>query len=227
MPPDPLTDEKIIDSWLKNAAPWTRAVRSHEIDSRRLYTDAAILDAVLRLRPRPRSAIDIGCGEGWLIRALSDHGVECAGVDVVPELIAAADAKGGGRFSVASYSDIANGAVEETADVVVANFSLIGHTEVERLVCAVPRLLNPEGSFVVQTLHPVSACGDAPYADGWRHGSWAGFSSEFTDPAPWYFRTMESWISLFGVAGFNVVDVREPGPPPPLPRVSVVFILQQ
>jgi hypothetical protein len=30
-------------------------------------------------------------------------------------------------------------------------------------------LLNAGGTAIVQTLHPVIACGDAPYVDGWRH----------------------------------------------------------
>jgi hypothetical protein len=47
-------------------------------------------------------------------------------------------------------------------------------------------------SFIIQTLHPLIACGDFSYQDAWREGSWAGFSDDFTDLAPWYFRTLES-----------------------------------
>ncbi len=67
-----LSDEKILDSWHKNAAPWSLAVREGQIDSRRLVTDSAIVGAVEeygRAYTRP-SVLDIGCGEGWLARAL-------------------------------------------------------------------------------------------------------------------------------------------------------------
>lgn len=67
------------------------------------------------------------------------------------------------------------------------------------------------GSLVIQTLHPESACGELPYEDGWRAGSWEGFSEDFVDPAPWYFRTVESWVALSGRSGFGAVEVREPG----------------
>ena len=59
---DPLSDAKIVDSWSRNAAPWTIAVRERQIESRRLVTDQAILDATLA--GSPHSVLDIGCGEG-------------------------------------------------------------------------------------------------------------------------------------------------------------------
>src|SRR5277367_2761973 len=81
---DPLSDAKIIDSWNKNARPWTTAVRLGQIASRRLVTDQAIVEAAMA--GSPRSMLDLGCGEGWLCRALAARGVNVMGVDVVPEL---------------------------------------------------------------------------------------------------------------------------------------------
>ncbi|MPW04285.1 hypothetical protein GCT19_01245 [Paraburkholderia sp. CNPSo 3155] len=62
---DPLSDGKIIDSWQRDASPWTNAVRAGEIDSRRLVTDQAVLDAVLACDPA--TVLDLGCGEGWQV----------------------------------------------------------------------------------------------------------------------------------------------------------------
>ena len=220
---DPLSDAKIIDSWHRNAAPWTAAVRENQIESRRLVTNQAIVDAV-RSRS-PSTALDIGCGEGWLVRALTAHGVHSIGVDVVSELIDRARS-GGGDFRVASYEDLAAGALELRVDVVVANFSLIGKESVGDLLAYVPRLIAPTGALIVQTLHPVIATGELPYVDGWRQGSWTGFSDDFSDPAPWYFRTLESWIQLLSASGLTLVELREPVHPISGKPASIIFVAE-
>jgi 2-polyprenyl-3-methyl-5-hydroxy-6-metoxy-1,4-benzoquinol methylase len=221
---DPLSDDKIIDSWLKNAEPWTAAVRENQIESRRLVTNRAIVDAVLERRPR--SALDIGCGEGWLARALAEHGVDVVGVDVVPALIEQARKSGAADFRVMSYEDIAADTLNLRVDVAVANFSLIGNESVSGLVARVPSLLVPGGALIIQTLHPGAAGGDAPYRDEWRTGSWAGFSEEFTDPAPWYFRTIGSWVRLLTQSHLRIAEIREPLHPGSGKPASIIFVAE-
>ncbi len=77
-------------------------------------------------------------------------------------------------------------------DAAVCNFSLLGRESVDSLIAALPRYLGDPGYLIIQTLHPIAACGEQPIEDGWREGSWLGFSSDFNNPAPWYFRTLES-----------------------------------
>jgi SAM-dependent methyltransferase len=199
-------DKKIVDSWHKNTAPWVTAVREGEIESRTLVTNRAIVEVVRSLGPA--SGIDIGCGEGWLVRALD--GIAMTGVDVVPGLVEAARQAGGGDFRTMSYEEIAQGRLNLALDVAICNFSLLGDASVAGLFRAAPSFLRPGGAFVVQTMHPAVACGDAPYRDGWREGSWDGFNAGFTDPPPWYFRTLASWIKLYGDHGLQLREVREP-----------------
>lgn len=221
---DPLSDAKIVDSWRTNAAPWTDAVRAREIESRALVTDRAIVEAVMGRSPR--TVLDIGCGEGWLVRALAARGVQATGVDAVPELVQRARAAGGGDFRVASYEQIAAGELQLVVDLAVANFALIGEASVAGLVRQLPRLLRAGGALVVQTLHPLVATGEEPYRDGWREGSWAGFGPAFTDPAPWYFRTLESWVGLLTQSGLRVVEVREPLHPRTQRPASVILVAE-
>lgn len=218
----PLSDAKIIDSWKKNAAPWTTAVREGQIESRRLCTDRAIVDAVIS--GSPRSAIDVGCGEGWLCRQLAERGVEVLGIDVVQELIAQAQQAGGASYQVGSYEDVDRWKIDSRVDVVVCNFSLLGKESVDGLFAAVPKLLNPQGKLIVQTLHPQAVSGECNYEDGWRAGSWDGFSDDFSDPAPWYFRTRESWDQLFEANGFSIREFREPTLPDRVEPVSLILL---
>ncbi|MDB5935144.1 MAG: SAM-dependent methyltransferase [Massilia sp.] len=215
-----LNDAAVIDSWSKNTGPWTVAVRSGDIESRTLVTNQAIVDAVRSYAPS--TGIDIGCGEGWLVRALD--GVEMIGVDVVPGLIDVARQAGGGEFRVLSYEQIAAGTLDIAVDIAVCNFSLIGKEAVEGVFEAAGTFLKPGGHLIVQTLHPLMACGDAPYRDGWREGSWAGFSRDFTDPPPWYFRTLDSWIGLYAGNGFRLLAVREPVHPATGKPASIILV---
>jgi len=221
---DPLSDAKIIDSWGRNAAPWTTVVRGQQIESRRLVTDQAIVEATLARSPR--SVLDIGCGEGWLARALTASGIEVIGIDAIPALIEQARQAGGGDFRVMSYEDVAAGELKLSVDAVVCNFALLGDESVVGLFNVVRSLLKPHGTFLVQTLHPVTACGDHPYQDGWRQGSWAGFSADFSDAAPWYFRTMESWTRLFQEHDLRLLEMREPLHPQTQKPASVIFMAQ-
>lgn len=208
MTTDEVNERRIIDSWIKNAAAWTAAVRQGRIESRALVTDQAILDEVCS--QSPESVLDVGCGEGWLARALAHRGMRVAGVNVVPDMVDAAQKAGGGAFGVFSYADIASGRLKRTANVVVCNFSLLGNDSVDRLLAGVPSLLTARGVVVVQSLHPLIECGELPYESGWREGSWAGLGRSFSDPPPWYFRTLEAWTVAFGKSGLRLRNIREP-----------------
>jgi 2-polyprenyl-3-methyl-5-hydroxy-6-metoxy-1,4-benzoquinol methylase len=219
-----MTEARILASWATNADAWTGAVRNREIESRVRATDAAIVAAVADRKPQ--TVLDLGCGEGWLAKALAERGHQVLGVDAIPALIAQADAAGSkAAFEVADYGQIiASGLGGRRFDVVVCNFALFGDESVAKLLARIPDLLAPDGSFIVQTLHPVVACGDAPYRDGWREGSWAGFSQAFSDPAPWYFRTLEAWVRMLVGAGLRLVEMREPVDPRTERPASVIFV---
>jgi 2-polyprenyl-3-methyl-5-hydroxy-6-metoxy-1,4-benzoquinol methylase len=223
-------EQAIVRSWYSNAAPWSHAVRTASIASRKLVTDQAIIDAVASIAPS--RVLDLGCGEGWLARTLAGRGIRVTGIDVVPELIAQASAESALRdrsvspqFLVQDYASIASRQwVGGPFDAAVCNFSLLGADSVDSLIAALPFYLGGSGRLVIQTLHPVAACGDQPYEDGWRAGSWLGFSSDFRDPAPWYFRTVESWQAMLERRGFEILECREPTAPGAVTAASIIWI---
>jgi 2-polyprenyl-3-methyl-5-hydroxy-6-metoxy-1,4-benzoquinol methylase len=184
-------------------------------------TDQAIVDAVAR--HAPQRVLDAGCGEGWLTRRLAALGMDVLGVDAEPALIAAAESQGGGAFLVLSHEALAAGGVGPPFDAMVCNFALLGRESGEALCQAAPTVLRPGGVLIVQTLHPHGVCGDQPYADGWRAGSWDGCGEGFVDPAPWYFRTLESWVRVFERAGLSVVGLDEPLHPDTSRPASVIL----
>lgn len=192
----------LLASWHDNAARWSEAVRSGRIASRRLVTDSAVVAAIRALKPQ--RVLDLGCGEGWLTRALAAHVDESVGVDVSPELIEKAQALGGGTFRILGYDALIDDPLALGGfDVVVANFALLDD-RLEPLLHALARIGR---HLVIQTLHPGNVPGT--YEDGWRQEDFTGFGDGGWTPMPWYFRTTASWLNAVS-GSWRLVRVDEP-----------------
>ena len=107
-------EDALLDSWHQNAQAWIDAVRHGAIESRRQVTDQAILLAILGRQPE--RVLDLGCGEGWLLRALAGRGIEAVGVDGDSTLVDAAQAAGAGEVHLASYAQLAEAKVHVGKD---------------------------------------------------------------------------------------------------------------
>lgn len=216
----------ILESWQTNAENWIQTIDHQEIDSRKLVTNQAIVETIATLNPK--TVLDLGCGEGWLTRALTERGMDVLGVDGIPALIENAKSKGSGKFQVANYQDIAQkGAlVGQTFDLIAINFALIDQEETELLIRYLPQLLTTNGQIVIQTLHPLSVTAFLPYRSGWQEGSWNGMKRDFVQPYQWYFRTLGDWVQLFDTAGLTLKALIEPLHPQTEHAASAIFVLR-
>jgi 2-polyprenyl-3-methyl-5-hydroxy-6-metoxy-1,4-benzoquinol methylase len=217
-----LSDKKIIDSWEKNVSPWVKAIQGRQIESRIAVTDQAIIESISSIAGK--KVIDIGCGEGWLVRQLSTLGFSVTGTDAISALINKAKELGEGSYKHLEYENMSSQTIDEKFDIAVCNFSLLGKESVEHIFNIIPSILTNEGYFVIQTLHPNTSCGELPYIDGWREGTWTGFSNEFNDPPPWYFRTIESWFNLYLDSGLQLKQIKEPINPKTGTATSLIMI---
>ena len=224
MTPGAPRDPAIAPTWDANAAAWTAAVRGRALPSRRLGTDAAVLDAVAATGAR--RVLDLGCGEGWLARALAARGLDVTGTDGAAALVAAAAAvphDGPGpapRYLVRTYEALAaEGVPDGPYDAVVASFALLGE-DLDGLLRAVRAAVRPGGALVVQTLHPLGV--EGPYAEGWREETFAGLGADWA-PMPWYFRPFGAWVRLLARTGWALADAAEPLHPETARPLSLVL----
>ncbi|PTT94314.1 SAM-dependent methyltransferase [Pseudomonas sp. HMWF031] len=220
----PAPESTLLQSWNHNAQAWIEAIRTGAIESRLNVTNQAIVLAVLGRQPE--RVLDLGCGEGWLLRELEKRGIDAVGVDGDATLVEAARAAGTSQVHRATYEELVQARVDigRDYDLICANFALL-HQDIIPLLSAMNALLAPGGALVIQTLHPWAvAAGD--YQDGWREETFASFKGPW-QPMPWYFRTLSSWLNALDMAGFRLASLQEPQhPQSPVPQ-SLLLVAEQ
>ncbi len=221
--------DPILNTWKKNALPWAKTVENGDLPSRQLGTDQAICSAIENAAPK--AVLDMGCGEGWLCRALAAKGYQVLGVDGAPGLIERAKAKGGARYVCTSFDAFPQYLkldVGVQADVAVFNFSLFdGDTPTLQLLQAVRTVLPPGGQLFIQTIHPGYPVDGESGADRWITENWSGMKETFEGSYRWYFRSLESWQALILKAGFhrfNAQPVALPGQAQPISAILSAYV---
>ncbi len=216
----------IISSWNKNASEWIKLLDNGEIKSR-LYTNKAIVQIIGN---SPASKIlDVGCGEGWLGRSLSNMDKSVVGLDSIPQLLENARIKGAGTFYQLSYEEITRGKAipEAPFDAAIFNFSLYQKEGLVPLLKQIRQALSINGYIAIQTLHPYFLLqNNLEYKSQWVRDSWKGLPGNFTDGHSWYARTFESWMTVFKrsellLRHFQEVTNDEKKP------ISVIFVLSE
>ena len=186
------------DGWCDSAAAWVR----HQGD-RGDFARVHVLDAVMlprALNPRPRRALDVGCGEGRFCRLLAQEGVETTGLDPTAPLIAHARQ----LHPAGTYVE---GVAEElpfsdaSFDLVVSYLSLIDIPDAGAAIAEMARVLEPGGRLLIANLTAFNtACADR----GWVKGT-DGRKLHF--PVDRYLEERGMWIEW---AGIRIVNYHRP-----------------
>lgn len=144
--------------------------------------------------PSAGPAIDIGCGQGELVKVLLADGYDARGVDISPEQVELARAVGLGRVRHADYRDAL--AERPSGFAVITATDLLEHLTKEEVLDTFDRIVQaliPRGVFVARVPNAVS-----PLGGHIRYG-------DFTHESSY---TERSIRQLAAAAGFRSVTVR-------------------
>jgi len=215
----------IKTSWETNAQEWIKALDSQQITSRK-FTNEAIVSALTN--SKAIKILDIGCGEGWLSRAITGMGKTAVGLDATASLLVHARKKGKEVYHHISYEDIIDAKKIEDApfDAAVFNFCIYQNKTFSSLLLELKKSVVEQGEIIIQTLHPYFLIqNQLPYQSQWIDDSWKGLAGNFTDGHQWYARTFEDWISDFQKAGLVLNEIIEVNNEKQIP-ISVIFKTQ-
>ena len=149
------------NGWEASASAWIADQGEQGDFGRRSVLDPVMLP--LALKRKPKTALDIGCGEGRFCRMLKAQGVDATGIDPTTNLLASARERDpDGRYleGKAEALPFDDGAF----DLVVSYLSLIDIPDIRAAIPEMARVLKPGGTLLIANLNSFSsACAD----DGW------------------------------------------------------------
>lgn len=129
-----------------------------------------VLDPIMLPRAlgrSPRTALDVGCGEGRFCRMLRSRGVDATGLDPTPALIDAARRRdAGGKYVQAGAEGLPFS--NDRFELLVSYLALIDIADLAGAINEMVRVLQPGGGLLIANLNSFNTAGVAP---GWVHGS--------------------------------------------------------
>jgi ubiquinone/menaquinone biosynthesis C-methylase UbiE len=195
--------------WAKRAAEWIELARADR-DAYWFYREA-----FFELLPQPNErTIEIGCGEGRVVRDLKERGHYVVGVDSAPALLAAAEALDpSGDYVLADAAQLPF--EDGSFDLAVAYNSLMDFDDMPTAVCEAWRVLRPGSHFCICVTHPVNDAGrfehDEP-GSPFRIHVYRG--TRRYDETVWGFLSwcypLEDYTQALEDAGFSIEAFREP-----------------
>jgi 23S rRNA-/tRNA-specific pseudouridylate synthase/2-polyprenyl-3-methyl-5-hydroxy-6-metoxy-1,4-benzoquinol methylase len=193
------------------------------------YTDVIIPGTLRMVGPHEGMRIlDVASGQGVVSRAMSQLGASVTGVDAAPDLVAAANSRGGGRFVVGDARKLGDAKLEEGFDAATCVMALGNIEPIDPVFEGIASLLKPGGGFVFVISHPSFR---APGQTFWGWDESGGNTRQFRrvdgylsagqhrismhpgdapDVVTWTFhRPLQAYIKALAAAGFVVEALEE------------------
>ncbi len=136
----------MTNGWEDSAAAWIASLGEDGDFGRRYVLDPVMLPRALAARPK--TMLDVGCGEGRFCRMLAKHGVAVTGIDPTRALLAEARA----RDPAGTYieADAEKLPLDDAAfDLVVSYLSLIDIPDAAAAIAEMARVLKPGGHLLI------------------------------------------------------------------------------
>ena len=141
--------------WELEAENWVRWARTPGQDA---YWDYAPIFFDEVVPAAGRRTLELGCGEGRVVRDLTTRGHRVVGLDSSPTLLGyAREADPSGRYVLADAARVPF--ADEAFDLVVAYNSLMDIDDMEAAVREAARVLETNGRLCVCVTHPVNDAG--------------------------------------------------------------------
>lgn len=174
--------------------------------------------------------LDLGCGEGFIARALAARGASVTGIDPSARLIEharAAGAVGPGTVVYAVDDGCLLGTVADgSVDLVTAGLSLNHVPDLDAAFAAVRRVLTAGGSLVFSVPHPCFEAPDASWTpvdeasgtarrvvgDYLAEGFWRSDNPHAVRRAGNHHRTLSTYLTALLRLGFTLEAIAEPAP---------------
>ena len=190
-----------------------------ELASDPAYEEEVLPLALRLLDPQPGSTyLDVGCGEGRVMKGIADLGAEAVGVDVSPELVELAS-----RFGKVHLADVPpfDFIGPDEVDGVVLVLVLEHIRDEEHVFAEAARVTRPGGVLALVINHPIwTAPGSTPIQDTtgeilWRPGKYfsTGWSDEPAGEATirFHHRTMSRLLNSAAACGWMLGEMVEEG----------------
>lgn len=176
-----------------------------------------------------RRVLEIGTGEGQVLRTIARHSSEslevAVGIDPAREQVSAARARTKGEVFIRSEASALPFA-GSTFDLVVACLVFEHITEVDEAIAEVGRVLCPGGRFLFLLNHPLLQTPGSGWIDDqilmeqyWRIGEYLKEDITMEEVQkdifiPFVHRPLSRYVNTLASNGLFIVDMKEPPPPP-------------
>ncbi|MEZ0373685.1 MAG: class I SAM-dependent methyltransferase [Candidatus Sericytochromatia bacterium] len=213
---------ELAHHWNIKAADWDLQVGEEGDANRRLNSDPVLWR--LLGETAGQAVLDAGCGTGYLSRQLAARGAIVTGIDISPEMIAIARAKGPESIGYA-VDDLTSLETlpDQSFDAIVSNYVLMDLPDLDGAAAALQRVLRPGGRVVLVINHPCFPLDQIerdPEAQSFSfHWSHAYFDERRLEAPPWrhftshfvhFHRPLSRYWQAFAAAGLRIDAFEEP-----------------